>query len=296
MALPNSIKIARADDPLLQACQAAVKNGYTITSRTSGACELQVIGHPEHRMRYYYADSGRQLCGDVIFQNQTISHICAPVAGQPPLNPSGPPPPRVKVLNFDKLQSGQIIVAEKNTITKIVMPDGSSVQLSELSRFQIDKDSDTEVHGVFGRFRTLLLCHVDWGEHRQCPFSRFSTPTAVAAVRGTEFTVDANELRSIFRVFHGVLAVSDLARKNTVQVAANQETVVPKDGVPSDPRPFDPKAVDRWWELRSGFPYYGPVLGALSAFTLLIVLPQIWRRRKAHMPPPPAAPSATAHG
>jgi hypothetical protein len=78
-----------------------------------------------------------------------------------------------------------------------------------------------------------------------------------------------------------VLAVSDLAGKNTVQVGTNQETVVPKDGVPSDPRPFDPKVVDRWWERGSDrFPTYGFVVAALSALTLLIVLPQIWRRRR----------------
>jgi ferric-dicitrate binding protein FerR (iron transport regulator) len=208
-----------------------------------------------------------------------------------------PPPPQVKVINFARLKPGQVIETDKNTIVRLAMPDGGSINLGPESRFTVDPvEPDSEVHGVFGRFRALVLCHDQWQLHTQCPFSKFSTPTAVMAVRGTEFTVDTNEQRTIVRVFHGLLAVSDLAGRKTVQVATNQETVVPKDGVPSDPQPFDPKAVDRWWELRSGFPYYGPVLGALSAFTLLIVLPQIWRRRKAHMPPPPAAPSATAHG
>jgi len=82
-----------------------------------------------------------------------------------------------------------------------------------------------------------------------------ATPTAMAVLRGTEFTVAVNSTATTFIVLSGSLDVTDLGQHRVVHVTAGHTTTVAAGFVPSDPVPFDPSTLDRWWTQGAGWPF-----------------------------------------
>jgi hypothetical protein len=116
--------------------------------------------------------------------------------------------------------------------------DGKSlIALTPGSDFTIDSlnPEETEFHLGLGRLVAKLAKVL---EGRQL---RFVTPSAVAAVRGTELVVEQPEDGTVSRIGvldEGHVAVSAPGGGAEVIVGPNQETEVPKGGAPSKARPL----------------------------------------------------------
>jgi hypothetical protein len=77
----------------------------------------------------------------------------------------------------------------------------------------------------------------------------FTTPSAIGTVKGTEFEVTvAEDGATVFRVFDGLVNVSDPDLSKTISLHAGQTTTCQPGSVPADAQPFDHASVDRWWE------------------------------------------------
>lgn len=151
----------------------------------------------------------------------------------------------VKNLKYGQdIKEGDIITGEKGIKTIIHMPGGSIIDVREGG--QITFEAENSFKTIKGFFKFLVIK----ANERSKKFT-VRTNVAVAAVRGTEFLVEANESKTTLTVLRGTVEVSDLAMKKTVQVNEGDQTVVEKDKLPSEPKPFDPKSIDRWYEVSS---------------------------------------------
>lgn len=75
------------------------------------------------------------------------------------------------------------------------------------------------------------------------------TPTAVAAVRGTEFLVYEDEIAgTAIIVLEGTVEVKAIKAEKTFLVDAGNRIHVTKDGIASKPEKIDLKKIKRWWE------------------------------------------------
>lgn len=155
---------------------------------------------------------------------------------------------KVKNLTFgEDIKEGDTIRSEKNTITVIHLPNDSVIHLHENS--QITFKSETSVEADQGLFKFLFI-----KLGGKPLLYDIKTNTAVAAVRGTEFLVDSDISKTVFRVLDGTLEVSDPNKKKTVEVTGGNQITVEKGKLPQDPKPFDVKSLDHWYETESKIP------------------------------------------
>jgi len=101
-----------------------------------------------------------------------------------------------------KLEAGDDVRAFGASAAELAMPDGSTLLLAENSRVFVTKiDFDTQnqtrlalFHVVVGKVKAVVAqAAITLVRARQSNFT-ISTPTAVAAARGTAFVVDYNEI------------------------------------------------------------------------------------------------------
>jgi len=137
---------------------------------------------------------------------------------------------RMSVSQGEKIRTS----GESSVILKL--SDGSMIKIGSLSHLSLDgivrKDNGTEtkINVLSGKAWTRVR-KLD----RESAF-RVQTPTAVAGVRGTFFTSEASEEKSVFDVFDGEVAVSGLeARESAVSVKASQRSEVASGRPPTAP-------------------------------------------------------------
>jgi hypothetical protein len=251
------------------ACKFYLSNYPTIISvqyNTENNCTLQVGDSNAGfgNLHAYYSRDGRNFCIDT--SGQYFGHIniitdCTPVSqkgggGQQngPAKLVATPSFRIKELQYDTLPSGKPIQSGDNERIELTMPDGSLIQLDADSTFT--PVSDHEVQSVFGRYRYLWQpfhdgkCIVGQNLVRQ-DCRKVITRDAVIGDRDTEFLVETNSTGTTVTVLNGLLGVSDLKGKKTVEVTAGQSTYIKHGGLPEDPKAFDPAKINRWWEKKT---------------------------------------------
>ena len=109
---------------------------------------------------------------------------------------------------------------------------------------------------------------------------------ATLRVKGTQFAVDTDKYGTNITVMEGMLSVSDLKGKKTVEVAGGQYTYIAKLGLPTDPQSFDSSQVDFWWKEKTAEQIKGEKIIRYMAiflvaffFLLFIKRKQIWPKR-----------------
>jgi ferric-dicitrate binding protein FerR (iron transport regulator) len=124
------------------------------------------------------------------------------------------------------LKYGEMVRTASNEQKSIILDDGSYIKLGPRSSFAWEMPSTSQVNLLSGTFNFVIVRPLTQLLTR----FKIHTPTAVAAVRGTEFSVSVDENRTVFQVTEGLLAVSDINGENTVQVSAGYQTTVTKNG------------------------------------------------------------------
>lgn len=119
-----------------------------------------------------------------------------------------------------------------------LMADGSRIDLGPGTTLNY-RDENTAVLDL-GKILSKISRQI---EKRLRRFE-VKTPTAVCAIRGTEFAVfTAPDGATTLSVLDGEVEFSGPDGKDPVTVSANQESVIFSEGVPSPPREIDPAGI-----------------------------------------------------
>jgi len=202
-----------------------------------------------------------------------------------------PPSFHIRELQYDTLPTGRQIQAGDNERIEITMPDGSLIQLDANATFT--PVSNYEVQSVFGRYRYLWQpfhdgkCIVGQNLVRQ-ECRKVRTRDAVIGARGTEFLVETDKSGTSVTVLEGLLGVTDLAGKKTVEVAGGQSAFIKHGGLPEDPKSFDPAKIERWWEKKTSeqtfqvFLTFTAIIGGVIFFIVILsaIMKKLFGKKK----------------
>jgi hypothetical protein len=200
-----------------------------------------------------------------------------------------------------KLSPGDEVRAGANAEAEMAMTDGSVIKVTADTRLQVrqlDADPTTRVRNSFfnlvvGRIRAVVAqAAVSLVQARQGGFV-ISTPTAVAAVRGSDGVVGFNAATRAMTVvaFRGVWATMELATQRFVFVAQGQITRATPGAPPSTPAPVPANiqaAVLRNAPIRTPAPAAPPVTSPVAASTT--AAPATAAPGAPPAAPPPAPP------
>ncbi len=137
---------------------------------------------------------------------------------------------------------GDRIRTALNARVELQMPDGSVIKINENSMFDVkeirtpqnereDKMKFTLwVGSIFAKFQKII-------EQRQS--REVESPSAVVAVRGTEFDMEVDQQQTTtVRVYEGRVALRSKQVAGEVLVGSNQQAKVEKGKPPTPPKPF----------------------------------------------------------
>lgn len=125
------------------------------------------------------------------------------------------------------LEEGDRVVVSEGGSAEVALDGGSLITVRENSDFKLEKTARGD-SSFFLSVGSLLAKIQKLGAQRL----RVRTPTAVAAVRGTEFGVEAGEETHVGVFDEGKVEVTGDAGGTPELLIANQETSVKKGGAP----------------------------------------------------------------
>jgi len=151
-----------------------------------------------------------------------------------------------------RLLEGADVVAPAGSNAELRLPDGSTVMVAENTRFQVTKlDYDAQnrmrasfFHLAAGKLRAIVVkAATALVAARQSNFA-ITTPTAVAAVRGTTVYASFDPVTNVttYLCTDGVAVIRDMATGQMVTVTAGQATTLSPGRAPTPPAPMSPAA------------------------------------------------------
>ena len=171
--------------------------------------------------------------------------------GDVQLLPAGRAQP-VAVKKGQHLRSGDRIYTGRDGWTVLMMPDGSRIVLTANSEFMVRTHDAKRRTGTFALLKGMLRAIINPGsisssdskptaEHRSKPNYRFNSLTAVAGVRGTDFSMLH---RGQANVFFGNTGIVDVQGLNTEARSLTAATVIQttRGALPTQPIAVDPNS------------------------------------------------------
>lgn len=136
-----------------------------------------------------------------------------------------------------KVQWGDVVTTDRDGRARIVLDDGSILNVGSESQMRVVQhdaaNQRTQIQLAYGRLRASAIRLARTGSNFEV-----RTPTAVAGVVGTDFTIEfANEMTSI-HVYEGAVKFCNLAG-NCASIAAGFSAIVrgPEPPSPATPTP-----------------------------------------------------------
>ncbi len=128
-----------------------------------------------------------------------------------------------------QLADGDEVRTRRASVVEIIMDTGSRIRLAPGSYLKLSKESTvgTALDFFYGKFRVWVKKHSNKFEIR--------TPTAVCAVRGTEFSLEVDPVtsRTLVDLFRGTLSVKDNLGNELMLQEGRRLSVTPEGlGVP----------------------------------------------------------------
>jgi ferric-dicitrate binding protein FerR (iron transport regulator) len=133
----------------------------------------------------------------------------------------------------ESMSAGTRIATGRDSSARIVFRDGSVLRLGELTLFGIQVPRGLQPFAF-----SLIRGHMqltEIGYHN----GRVRTPTAVAAVRGTDFSIDVGNDRSEVTLRSGIVDIEDPSGRVLVTLRPNQTVSIASDGTVGTPRAAD---------------------------------------------------------
>lgn len=147
-----------------------------------------------------------------------------------------------------QIRAGDTVITGANSYARVTFPDGTYIALGPHSSFTMPEETSP---WMFSLWKGWMHMADTWLNNR----FGVHTPTAVAAVRGTNYTLQVLPDNSTFlQVFEGSVALTDIATNATVTLSANQQVTVPstpngvsQQNLTASVEQFDPSQVNQWW-------------------------------------------------
>ena len=145
---------------------------------------------------------------------------------------------------------GDKVKTEAKSEVELILDDGSMLRIEEKSLVEIvDSKIEGEGEGAKKNFFLNLFSGKTLNNFKKLINSKsqynITTKTAVAGVRGTEFSVEADEDKTEVAVYEGEVEVSNKvegAEGQVVKVNQDQQTLVEKGKVPLTPQALNEKS------------------------------------------------------
>ncbi len=151
-----------------------------------------------------------------------------------------------KVRFHERIYEGDRLRTALNSRVELLMPDGSVIKINENSMFDVKEIKTPQkehsdrlsftlwVGSLFAKFQKIV-------EQRQA--REIETPSAVVAVRGTEFDLQVDrEQTTVVRVYDGKVSLRSKGVRGEVLVGSNQESRVERGKPPTAPKAFKPRS------------------------------------------------------
>ncbi|MHB2150675.1 FecR domain-containing protein [Calditrichota bacterium LG25] len=162
-----------------------------------------------------------------------------------------------KVRFHQRVYEGDRIRTALNSRVELAMPDGSVIKINENSMFDVTEIKTPErdqsdrmgftlwVGSLFAKFKKIV-------EERQSRV--IETPSAVVAVRGTEFDLEVDRQQTtVVRVYEGRVSLKSKTVAGEVVVGSNQESRVERGKPPTPPRVITPDQQNETGQARQFF-------------------------------------------
>jgi FecR protein len=142
------------------------------------------------------------------------------------------------------VRPGERIHVGDKSFLELQLDDGSQMHLGPGTEFLYERD----VQGVYwqlfrGEMHKITIIMGVRGANEP----RYRGCTAIAAVRGTDFTLETNGTGDTFTVLDGAIEVDPGSGRDKVMLRGGQRLVVAKSGAVGSPVTFDAKTLSHWW-------------------------------------------------
>jgi ferric-dicitrate binding protein FerR (iron transport regulator) len=138
------------------------------------------------------------------------------------------------------LRAGETVRTGRDGSARLFLSEGrGQAQLAAESEFTVTEDDG--LHDFIGELKqgmVRLLAHLSKKERFEV-----RTPSAVCAVRGTDFAVENSGEQTRVRVFSGVVAVTSIANGKTIEVTSGHQWTSGEQGL----EPFDTNSYPAPW-------------------------------------------------
>jgi hypothetical protein len=152
------------------------------------------------------------------------------------------------------LASGDTVETGKSGFLELLMPDHSRMAVAadtavEILRLDAEK-LESAYRFIRGKLYMVRACLKEAADLRGiCWVTQYRVGGAVAAVRGTEFTVERNEDGSTaISVIEGTVEVTESDSGRVVSAKSKERVLIGEAGSVQGPIPLKPGAIGRWWE------------------------------------------------
>lgn len=154
--------------------------------------------------------------------------------GNVPFDPASP------VRLGDRISTGN------DGFLELQLDDGSQMHIGPNTDFLYERDVQGTYYELFkGELHKITILIGVRGATDQ---PRYRGLQAIAAVRGTDFTLEVDNGQDVFRVLEGEIEVDPGAGRAKIVVKPGQKLTVSGSGPVPQPSIFDPISADRWWE------------------------------------------------
>lgn len=143
----------------------------------------------------------------------------------------------------DELQTGP------DGFVKMIFTEGSIIQIGPNTTFKaIQLGEEQSFYEVFrGRLHGIMECMKK--TRAACRHVRIHSGSAVLAVRGTEFDVNASlPDRTTVLIMEGLVEITHQQRGQVVEAKKGEQVVITENGILQEPSAVNLNSVKQWWE------------------------------------------------
>lgn len=137
-------------------------------------------------------------------------------------------------------------ISTEDGFLELQLEDGSQMQIGPKTDFLYDRDVQGIYYQLFqGALHKITIIMGVRGANDQ---PRYKGLHCIAAVRGTEFTLELKNGQDVFQVFEGQIEVDPGGSRDKISLTGGQMLVVRKSGAVDQPVAFDARTAAHWWE------------------------------------------------
>jgi ferric-dicitrate binding protein FerR (iron transport regulator) len=156
------------------------------------------------------------------------------------------------LVSFDSntpIRAGDELQTGPDGFVKMIFTEGSIIQIGPNTTFKVTQlEGERSLYEVFkGRLHGVMECMKK--SRDACRRIRISSSSAVIAVRGTEFNIDASlpDTTTVI-IMDGSVEITHQLLKQVVEAKKGEQVVITEKGILHEPSMITLDSVKQWWE------------------------------------------------